>query len=322
MTAVWFARGIVQFLAWFTIVNAAAWLIVALIARTINTQATPRTAMIWLGLRVFASAAALMFVVAFFLPSYWLEEPHHLHEPFNKLLVLSALIACAGMAIGVARGVSVCRHAARRTRAWMRNARPITLPGTMLPAFEVDSDTPVLALVGIVRSRLLVTRGLIATLSPDELAAAVAHEVEHSRSWDNLARLVMQALPDVLPATPSMRTLERRWVVASEHRADRAAADHEPRARLELASALVKVARLTPPVPPLSEPISALIGGGDIASRVRRLLDDGAAIAPLRPARLSRWLIALVAVGVLVAAYRPIVEGVHQATEVLVEHLP
>lgn len=321
MTPVWFARGIIQFLAWFTIVNIAAWVIVALVARRLGDAATPRTASLWLGMRVFASAAALLFVVAFFLPSYWTFESHNVVEPFGKLLVLTALIACGGAAAGAIRGVSAWRSAARRTRAWMRNARPITLLATTLPAFEIDSDTPVLALVGIRRSRLLVTRGLIAALSPDELAAAVAHEVEHSRSRDNLARLVMQSLPDVLPVTSSMRRLERQWVVASEHRADRAAL-HEPRARLELASALVKVARLTPTLPPVSEPISALIGGGDVVSRVRRLLDDSAAIVPRRPARLSRWLVVLAAVAIFAAAYRPLLDGVHEATEVLVDHLP
>src|SRR5262245_24750512 len=153
--------------------------------------------------------------------------------------MLSALITCVGVAAAVVRGVAAWRSAARRTRVWMRNARPISLPGTTLPAFEVDVDTPMLALVGIVRSRLFVTRGLIAALSPEELAAAVAHEVNHARSRDNLARLVMGSLPDVLPRTSSIRTIEQRWVTASEHRADRAVAAHDPRARLELASALV-----------------------------------------------------------------------------------
>src|SRR5262245_51931710 len=295
MTSVWFARGVIQFLAWFAILNAGSGVIAALMARKLGKQDTPGAAALWLGLRVFASAAASVFVVAFFLPSYWMFEPHHVNEPLAKLLMLSALIACVSVAAGVVRGVSAWCSAARRTRAWMRNARPISLPSTTLPAFEADVDTPVLALVGIVRSRLLVTRGLIAALSPDELAAAVAHEVDHARSRDNPARPVMGSLPDVLPRTSSMRAIEHRWVVASEPRADRAVAIHDPRARFDLASALVKIARLTPPVPPISEPISAMIGNGDIASRVRRLLDDGVVPAPRRPARRSRWLIALAA---------------------------
>jgi Peptidase family M48 len=322
MTSVWFARGVIQFLAWFTILNAGSWVIAALMARNLGQQKTPGAAALWLGLRVFASAAASVFVVAFFLPSYWMFEPQHVNEPLAKLLMLSALITCVSVAVGVVRGVSAWRSAARRTRAWMRNARPISLPGTTLPAFEADVDTPVLALVGIVRSRLLVTRGLIAALSPDELAAAVAHEVDHARSRDNLARLVMGSLPDVLPTTSSIRTIEHRWVIASEHRADRAVAAHDPRARLELASALVKIARLMPPVPSIFEPISAMIGDGDVASRVRRLLDDRAAAVPPRPVRRSGWLIALVAAVVLVAAYGPLLECVHDTTEVLVEHLP
>jgi hypothetical protein len=322
MTPLWFTRGTIQFLAWFAILNVAASVLIAMLAPRLRKQEPPGTAAWWLGVRVFASAAASVFVVAFFVPSYWMFEPQHLNEPLAKLLVLTALITCACGAAGVVRGVLAWRNAERRTRVWMRNARPISLPGTTLPAFEVDADTPVLALVGIVRSRLLVTRGLVAALSPDELAAAVAHEVDHARAWDNLARLVIGSLPDVLPRTSSIRSIEHRWVIASEHRADCAVADHDPRARFELASALVKIARLTPPVPPISEPISAMIGDGNVASRVRRLLDHRASVGPPRPAWRSRWLIALVAAGFLAAAYGPIIEGVHDATEVLVEHLP
>src|SRR5262245_55431586 len=123
MTPAWFARGIIQFLAWFTIVNVAAWVVVALIARRLGEQATPRAASLWLGMRVFASAAALLFVVAFFLPSYWTLESRTVVEPFGTLLMLTALIACGGATAGVIRGVSAWRNAARRTRAWMRNAR-------------------------------------------------------------------------------------------------------------------------------------------------------------------------------------------------------
>src|SRR6185295_1813801 len=139
---------------------------------------------------------------------------------------------------------------------------------------------------------------------------------------DNLKRLVMRSVPDVLPASAAMRALERRWAASSEDRADRAAGEHDPRARCALASALLKVARLTPPVTPLSEPICTLMGGGDIASRVRRLLDDRTAGSAGTVRRTAGWTAALTAVAAGVIAYAPLLRVVHEATELLVRSLP
>src|SRR4029079_11587103 len=63
--------------------------------------------------------------------------------------------------------------------------------------------------------------------------------------------------------------------------------------------ALLKVARLTPCALPTAEPISTLVGGGDIASRVRSLVDDAAdASAAARvPRRDRRESVAWRAVG-------------------------
>jgi hypothetical protein len=112
--------------------------------------------------------------------------------------------------------------------------------------------------------------------------------------------------------------LERRWAAASEQVADRGAGDSD-RVRCALASALVKVARLTPPVGSVAEPISALVDGGDITVRVQRLLDD--APSTVTP-RSMRWLSIAVPAAALVIAYAPLLRIVHSVTEILVNSLP
>jgi hypothetical protein len=319
----WFAlRGLTLALAWFCLLNVAAGLVVTVLARPLADSARRRTAALWFGLRVFASVAALAFVAGIFLPSYWLYEPRDVIEGFDVLLTAGALVTCFAIATGIVRGVSAWRNAARRTDAWMRRAQPLSLPGTTIPAFAIDAEAPVLALVGVLRPRLLVTRGLIAALTPEELAAAVAHEIGHSQARDNLKRLVMRSVPDLLPVSASMRALERRWAASSEDGADRAAGEHDPRARCALASALLKVAKLRPPVTPISEPICTLVGGGDIASRVRRLLDDRAAVSAGTLRRTAAWAVALAASAAVLVSYPPLLRGVHEATEMLVRSLP
>jgi hypothetical protein len=129
----------------------------------------------------------------------------------------------------------------------------------------------------------------------------------------------MRSAPDLFFATTPARLVEQQWAAAAEHRADRMAGGEQPAARCALASALVKVARLTISTPPIAEPISTLVGGGDIASRVRSLLEDG---VPAGPLRRVRWTAVCAAALVAVAAYAPLLYVVHDATAALVRLLP
>ena len=180
----------------------------------------------------------------------------------------------------------------------MRTARPIAIDGAPLPAYRIDAEAPVMALVGILSPKLLVTGGLIDALTPEELAAAVAHELGHWSAWDNLKRLAMAASPDVPGWARAARVFERGWASAAEHQADRCASAAGTSARFALASALVKVARLMPAAPAIAEPISTLVGGGEIASRVERLIDidvdAGRDVAPAARgfAAAGRWSVA------------------------------
>ena len=108
----------------------------------------------------------------------------------------------------------------------------------------IETVPPVMALVGVLSPRLLIAQAVLDALTGEELRAAAAHEAGHWRALDNLKRLAMRAAPDLLSATAA-RALERRWVVAAERVADRAAGESGSE-RCALASALVKVARLIP----------------------------------------------------------------------------
>jgi Zn-dependent protease with chaperone function len=321
------AHGLILALAWFLVVSALASAVVAgAIGRRAASMPTESPAF-WFGVRLFPSALATAFVTALFVPSYLAYEPRELVEGFDLTLTALAIAALALCVIGAVRAVGASRAANARTAEWMRHARPIALEGTNLPAFEIDADAPLMALVGILRPRLLVTRGLVDALTAEELGASVTHEIGHSRAWDNVKRLAMRAAPDLLGVGEAARTIERRWAAAAERHADAYAAGGA--ARCALASALVKVARLMPAADaPTStgawraawEPISTLVGGGDLAARVEGLLDDR---TPARtPARFA-WVVATTTAFIAsIAAYAPLIRIVHSATEVLVRALP
>ena len=316
-----FLHGGTLALAWFLLVNLAASAAVAAWAGpTARRRTGGDSAAFWFAARILPAATAAFFVAVVFVPSYWKYEPRDLVEGFDVTLSALALGATALLATGVVRGVRAWRGAVRRTRIWMQSARPLAIGGMGIPVSQIDVDTPLMALVGVLRPRLIVTRGLVAALDEEELAASIAHEVGHSRARDNLSRLLMRAAPDLLAATPVARAIERRWAAAAEHRADRMAAHDSQVARCALASALVKVARLTPTVTPIAEPISTLIDGGEIASRVERLLADAAPAARRRSA--LGWTVLAIAAGPTAIGYAPALRFVHSVTELLVHSLP
>ena len=337
------AHGVTLALAWFLTVNVAAS---ALVAAAVGCLLTPRLQRwhgmgslqapgLWLTLRLFPAALSAAFVAVVFLPSYGAYEPR---EPAERFGGVTLFVLAAGGAIMIVtafmRGLEASRSAARRVRQWMTLARPVTLAGTSLPAFEIDTDRAMIALGGVLRPRLLLTRGLVATLNDAELSASVAHELGHRRAWDNLKRLAIRASPDVLVRSSAARTIERHWAAAAERAADRVAASQGAAARRALASALVKVARSTPAGGAFAEPISTLLAEADITSRVQRLLDDDETPethAPPRrmPRRLRRRpaetrssvvgvAMAALGTGGAIAGYVPLLRVVHEATEVLV----
>ena len=311
-------HGATLALAWFLMLNTAVSAVVAGAARRARRSL--------LMLRLLPATASAAFVAGVFIPSFWRFEPRDFTEGFDLTLTLLAAAAAAMLAGAFARGAMAWWHVARRARAWTAAVHAMRFDGIDVPVFRIDSSRPVMALVGILRPRLIVTRGLIDALTAEELAASLAHEIGHHHAWDNLKRLTILGAPDVLRWLPGTRRLEQQWAAAAEHRADASATGASDRsARLALASALVKVARLMPIPAPFTEPISTLVGGGEIAARVHRLIDDGPepSTSPRRQSQL--WVRCAAAVAALVAfvfGYAPLLATVHRVTEILVNTLP
>jgi hypothetical protein len=315
-------HGATVALVWLLATNALLSAIAAAIAPRLLRRRGAGSPALWLGLRLLPAIGSIAFVVAIVLPSYWQYEPREFVEGFDPALAALAVVAMAICAAAVVRGAFAWGWVSRRRRAWLRKSTPLALPGTAIRAYQLDVDTPMMALVGVRRPCLFVTRGVLDALTGDELVAAVAHEVAHWRAADNLKRLAMRSAPDLFTALPIARAVERRWASAAEHAADRRVADAVDAAdatavRYSLASALVKVAKLMPPMHPATVPISTLVDGGDVESRVHGLLAD---LAPVDRARFSsRRRIALAAAAATaVLAYSPLLQAVHLLTELIV----
>ncbi len=199
-------------------------------------------------------------------------------------------------------------------RTWMADAAPFVWPGLTLPAFRLSTGFPVVAVLGILRPRLVIDQTVLDSCSRDEVAAILAHEQGHIRRLDNLRRLVFAAAPGV----PWPTGLSQAWRDATEEAADDEAAATGPDTRFHLATALLRVSRLAPHEDGWHTelPASALYRGEGLERRVRRLVGTPDTPSP----QLYPWVFAA-AVVALTTGFA-LQRQVHDLMEVLVASLP
>ncbi len=306
-------------LASFCLIHLAAGLVVSLVsplAVRFSERITARSAAHFLLiLRLFPPVVALILVAGLCVPSYLWLEPAGASEDVGWWCLVAAGLALAVWGISIGRAAKAVLGSFRYIRRCQEVGRD---EGG--DVWVVESSAPVLGLAGIIRQRLVISRGLLTALSSDQLAAALRHERAHGVSRDNLKRLLILLAPDVLPFFRGFKTLERGWAKFAEWSADDRAVAGNSRRSLSLAAALVRVARMSP-APQNSVLVASLLADGrDLSARVDRLLRL-ATVSPKR-GRHVKFLpvvgLVMLAVGFMAPVLKPATfHTVHQ----LLEHL-
>jgi hypothetical protein len=226
-------------------------------------------------LRAFPTVAAVIGVATIIMPAFLIFEPVRAFEAVGPALIGLALLGLALLAAGSGAAALSAFTTWRIERRWLRAARPLDFdPPAGVPAYAVDSFTPVVALVGVFAPKLIAARTVIEACNRDELANIVAHERGHLHARDNLKRWLMACAPDLLRWTPAHRAITLAWDDAAEDAADDAATAGHDVARLDLAALLVKVARLSTGQALTAATISPFIERDRLDRRVRRLLSS------------------------------------------------
>ncbi|MGE5813294.1 MAG: hypothetical protein ACM36C_02300, partial [Acidobacteriota bacterium] len=175
---------------------------------------------------------------------------------------------------------------------------------------------------GLVKPRLLVSRSVVDGLTPEEFERAGAPELAHHRARDTAKRRLLAFAPDLVSRTSLARELEYDWKHSAEVEADADAARTEKQA-VALASALVKVARLSEGKPRLDTGRAAFHDGAPVAHRVRALCERETFTPP--PRHGFRILFGTTAVVLTIAGVlnttASFLTTIHRITESLV-HLP
>lgn len=270
--------GIALTFAFLLIVNMAAAFIASLswhlMSGHIGHLSANVRAQIIFGLRVGPVAAALVFVFAFVIPSYLLLEPANSGEIVSGKLAVIAIVSSVAVLLAAFRVFRTWQVTRSLQASWQDGAVELKVEGINARVFGIHHPFPVMAVVGILRPRMFVARQVLDSLSPEEFDAAVAHECAHLRSHDNLKRTVLQICRDLVIA-PFGKNLDRAWAENVESAADEHAAFTKPPVALDLASALVKLARIAPHSSPQASFSGSFLFDArciDVTERVRRLL--------------------------------------------------
>ena len=292
----------------------AVYLAARVVAKFVRPRIAPRAGSLFaLGVAPDVTAAAI--AIGLVLPAFVRFEPPHEGERAGLLLFVLAVIGAWHLVALVVRAARLLIVSHAFTRQWDATAVALEEPRWGLPAFAIDAGFPVVAIAGLFRPRLYVDRRVLAACSDRELDAIAAHERAHVLHRDNLRRLMIGACE----GPTSARATE--WRSAAEHLADRRAADSPHRA-LDLAGALLTLARLAPGRSLEATMLSTVRDGGDLESRVHQLL----AISATRPDTSSRrmpWIAgsSIVALGTS-RVWNQLLSSVHEIVEETVRFLP
>ncbi|HLY99440.1 MAG TPA: M48 family metalloprotease [Candidatus Angelobacter sp.] len=281
-----------------------------------------RRASLLFALRMAPLLLAAVFTVGFVLPAFVRFEPRSTTEDLNPGLL--GLAAC-GLIVVTMISVRFVRMAAatrRLRRHWLGSARRLHhVEGITLPVYSVDAPSGLLAVTGIFRPQIFVARRFVESLSPQELEAALAHEVAHVSAFDNLRQALLRI------TRPPFWRGDTAWTSASEIAADEAAL-LSGASVLDLSAALVKAGRLGGhPALNGNAAVSCLLpsssrADSSVHARVRHLellLSGTAALpAPGQPRRFLPLLALLLGLGIYAACFQVLLPWVHDALEFLV----
>lgn len=276
--------------------------------------------------RMFPFALTLFVVLGFCIPSYLWLEPANKGEQVGFACLSAAAMGLTIWMLSVFRvGFSLLRTS-RYMSSCQRNGQEVKVDGEASPVLVVKRDAPVMAVAGLVRPKLIVSRGVLSKLTPEQREAAFRHEQAHQASRDNLKRFLCLLAPDALPFVSGFKKIERQWSRYTEWAADDHAVAGNSERALSLAAALVSVAKMGVDHHPaflLSSLYSPLVAEDeDLAVRVDRLLrEQQYAEKPLAPLVQVARNVALVVGSLVVAAmvWPGSLGSVHQILEKLVQ---
>lgn len=326
--------GITLVLTFLFVINLTSAFAVSLawwfVSRIADTWPPRRTSAVLFTLRIFPIATALLYSFGLALPAYILFEPHVTEETIGfKQWILVA--ACGlGLAFAAFRIFGSWWQTRKLLNGWLEHAEEIEVDGLDLPAYKVQHPFPVFAIVGVRKPKLFIAEQVLDMLDAFEISAVIKHELGHLAAFDNLKRIMMHLCGDLL-LVPVGRNLDTVWTEASEIAADEFAVNKGGRrSALNLASALIKIARNVPSPQRDRLPVGSYAVQHDgelLSNRIQRLLalaesrENGGPDRVTRPLRVFSVIAASLLILLPLALDTYLLSHIHEISEGLLKSL-
>ena len=287
-------------------------------------SATPGTkANLLFALRLLPLALACVVTFGLALPSFLEFEPSSTKEGMGFRLIALAILGAVLLLGMMARGIRILHTTGQAKRRWRMRSERIDVSALQAQVYRVENGTSLLAVTGIFQPKIFIASEITDTLTPDELHAALAHEMAHISSLDNLKQFLLK-ITRAPRWLAGLQQADAEWTNASE-----IAADHNALAQgvsvLDLSSALIKVGRLKRPSanhePVVASHLVPSACSGALESRITRLTEmlEGRGTTPARGEdRTNLFLPMMIALGMYLACIHAILPAVHEALELLV----
>jgi Zn-dependent protease with chaperone function len=271
-------------------------------------------------LRVLPSAGALAIVLCFILPSYLCLEPEITGERPGCLCIAVGAFGALTLLTALGRSFHAILASLLYTKALRSTSAELYSEGCASRILVVESELPVIALTGLFRPQIVLSRNAIEALSSEQIEAVSRHEAAHLAAFDNFKRLLLLLTPNIFLFLDPLSRLEQHWMRFIEWSADDSAAGGSPYQAVALAESLIRVARLGSPTPLPKLQIGLVSSSRELATRVKRLLrpapEHSVSFVFLGPG-LSRKKLPLVttALSLTVALWFAILPAVHAFLE-------
>ena len=186
------------------------------------------------------SVALLLFL---FIPSFALHEKENPNEFVSFRLAAFASVALIYFAFAVVQLFLSLVKTRMQIRRWSREENRLSFDSVKFPVYKIKHDTPMIAVFGFFKSKIFIEEKVLELLNQEEIEAVLAHEQAHIASHDNLKKLAINFCHS-LSVFRLGEDIENAWHDSSEALADEIAAREKRTRSLDLASALVKLARV------------------------------------------------------------------------------
>lgn len=273
--------------------------------------------------RLLPPVLAVVITLGLALPAFLEFEPHSTHEGIGLRLDALALTGALLLAGLIVRSWRMLLATLKAQRSWRKNSERVYLEGINLPIYCVESGTSLLAVAGIFRARIFLSRDVAETLSPEELRAALEHEIAHVSSFDNLKQMLLK----ITRPPRWLKTFyeaDAEWSGVAEIAADQTALTRGASV-LDLSSALIKVGRLNRISAATNAVASHLVPptcNSSLEQRVMRLSEllqaSGQATAHPQAGSGKLMFTIFLSAATYIACIHALLPAVHEALEFLV----